>query len=217
MPQQPAGLASNKGVILSINMNVGGDLAEIVIPCATDDTLLTAANRCQEACAAAENELFPLLTAAMSSSAYIRYVQGQGMDDGMIPYRKGYNATAFPGTISGGTVEAHNGALVTFYADPADLSPGQRMRHSRMILPGVPQSALTTEGWITAGHQLLLMSLASQMQLGFASAGVTPPKFYRVLASKKRTDPPSTSLIRLSDQMQTRWYAGIQRRRIKPL
>lgn len=208
---QPA-MTSHNGAILTIGIVVRADRAAIVLPVATD-TLLTNKSVCRKAVEAAKESLVAALTPVLSVNCWVSHLAAVGMDNGSIPYREDFSALTYPGEASGDELPAQLGGLVTFYPNIEDQALGAKLRHSRMTIPGLSETGITS-GKIDDGIDDLLNTLASLMMLGF-SAGEGSETWYRVLSAPAPGAPLASSLPRIDD-FQVRRYLGVQRRRVLP-
>ena len=218
----PQPMDSGSGCILSVSLSIAGDLAALVIPVATSDTGGNGDGTAYHAVRAFDSELLSLLCAAMTTNCWVRGVSGTPMDNGFLPWSKGYSSATAPGTISGGCVSAETGALVTYYPYSADRIVGDRLRHSRMIVPGVAISGLTVSGQINLSnaYYTALAAFANKLVDGFTDTdGSFTYTFYRVLAApppKTKGGLPNTALVRLETTPRVQNNLGVQRRRILP-
>jgi hypothetical protein len=214
---QPS-MKSDKGVVATVGIQIGSDRTALVMPIATSDIAVTKDTLCSDAASA----FAALVTSAdflklIPDSAYISYVQCEGMDDGVIPERFDYSTTAHVGT--GGDIgpPPSVGVLTTFYAEHADLPAGTKMRHSRMTIPGVPATYIVG-GILTSIAKAFYQLIADKLVNGFDNSQQGAATWYRVLSApppKTQGGLPATDLIRLAD-FRVRWYMGTQKKRILP-
>lgn len=216
MPQP--GLKSDKGVVATVGLMVGVDRAALVIPMATDDLSVSKENLCEQALDALKVTFTDAsFLKLLATSCHLTYIQCEGMDDGQYPARIDYPTNAHPGT--GGAIgpPASVGALVTFYAEFADLAANERMKHSRMTIPGIPASYLSG-AILTAEAQGFYNTFANQMLDGFRGTDPGGPIWYRVLSAPQPVTKgglPATDLVRIG-RVVLRWYPGTVKRRVLP-
>lgn len=210
---QPA-LTSDKGVILTVGMGLsGGNRAALVIPVATPSSAVIPVLMCRLAVTAFKANALGLLQACFGAEGEVTFLAGEGMDDGNIPYREDYAPGTYVGTGGGGGLPVTNGLLLTFYEEPDDVAPGDRIRTAHNTIPGqspddwtdgVPSSAMIANG----------ETFGNTMITGWAfDPAIGSDKWYRALAAIR--DATGTPLKRIADA-QTRGYVGTQRRRQIP-
>jgi hypothetical protein len=209
---------SSKGVILTVGFLDGGNRAAIVLPLATDSAAVIPTTLCFQAVDAWQTNVMGALRDCFNEDAQVMYIQGEGMDDGKVPYRVDLGVGDREGTRTAPGIPSNAGALITYYQDPADIVPGTRIRTAHNDIPG--QSATDwPNGSAVTGLLNNLQLLADLLVLGFDfNPPASPNKWYRVLAAKKRGtggDPPATNLMRVCAALP-RGYAGTQRRRLQP-
>jgi hypothetical protein len=212
MAQQPAGMTSDNGVILTLGLNVNGDRCAIVIPVATDTPVSDPAMICADAVEAfVTAQLTSLLAMLSSDDVYATFCQGEGMDDGIIPYREDYPVDAHEGVRSGNALPSQVAGLLTWYADPADLSPGDRIREAKNFIPGLVVSDVVNDV-IESTVQSNLAAVALGMQTGMIGGGSST--WYRVLAAPR----PRGTAAQLKRVLtgDCRGYVVTQRRRLTP-
>lgn len=215
MADQPA-LTSDKGVVLTVGINVIDDRCALVLPIATDSTGIAALAFCQTAVESFEQGALPLLLDVLSTLAWVSFIQAQGMDAGTLyPYRKDFANIDNPGTVITDPLPSSVGALITFYEDTRDITPGDRMRHSRVIVPGIAEGMVDL-GRINSGALANLQTFGDALVQGFKKTGGSDPKFYRVLSAPKVGDGNAVALKRLVTTSFVRGYVGAQRRRLLP-
>lgn len=211
---QPAMIADN-GVLVTIGMMVGKDRAAIVFPIATGTADLGKTELCRHAGLAVKDGLCSMLKACMGSDCSLEHISVEAMLDGYIPSRIDLAALGTNGgTGTPPSMPAQVAGLLVFYADPADLPPGGRMRVGKTFVPGIPQD-------LVAGDKLLsdeltaLTTLANAMGAGFT--GVTYPEetWYRVLAAPRPRGAVGQSLKR-TIASDGRAYVVTQKRRLTP-
>lgn len=209
---QPA-TTNSKGVILTIGLRVNGERCAIVLPMGTESTLLDATNLCKDVVTSSLSHVGPLLLACITTDAYMSFQQGEGMIDGMVPYREDYDPTDWPGTRTPPALPTNTGPILYFYEDPVDNPTHLRIRVGKNTIPG--WSAADTVGdKVNSIAAADLDALATILHGGFASTLDPSGKWYRYLATPKpRT--PATPLKRVSN-WGTRLYLATQRRRFIP-
>lgn len=204
-------VTNSKGVILQVGIVVNNDRTELVIPCATDGALSDNNTRCFDAVTGFEANVLPALLAAMSSGAYVSFLQADGMVNGMIPFRTNYAAGVKPGTRGAAPVPSSTGGLISFYAEPADLGVGARMRTAHNTIPGPDVTDLSGDALVGA-YKGVLNSFGLSLQVGFLGGG-PGDTFYRVLAAKHGAG--GQPLIRVAF-VDVPGYVATYRRRILP-
>lgn len=212
MSNQPA-MTSDKGVICTIGIDTqAGDRTACVFPFATDDGALDFNTLCTDCVLAIQTSILPPLLDCISQDSFVRYIQVEGMMDGMVPSRIDFAAGAFPGTRAHSSIASQVAALVAFYGDPADLGPGVPMRVGKMFLAGISINDVTND-IIQAGLKAALETLASALQSGFATDG-GGGKWYRVLA--RTVVRNVATAVRRTIGGIVRDYVATQRRRLIP-
>lgn len=215
MPQ-PAAL-SDQGAVLTVGIVVHGSRAALVLPVASVTNGIDPTNVCFQAVDAFNADCMSPLLDLLSTDAYISHISAVGMDSGSYPFRMDFAATDHPGTGMADALPAQIGGLVTFYAEAADLLPGARMRHSRMIIPGISEG-MVTEGVTDPAYDTDLQTLAALIAVGGFTAPTSPSGlFLRYLAAPPGGigAPINVPLVRIG-QSVTRRYLGTQRGRITP-
>jgi len=212
-------LASDKGVILTVGfIDMAVNRGQIVLPVATDSAAFIDVIGCKLAVDAFVEHIVPLLLDCMSSDGAIRFVQAEGMDDGIVPWRHDITGTDGLGTGGNGGIPSNAGLLCTFYEEPLDTAPGERMRTAHNNIGNVPSEQWlegTPSGPLLAAGQALIDVLVAGWLF---EPAIGSDKWYRVLAAKKRGiggDPPATNLKRICAGLP-RGYAGTTRRRQVP-
>ena len=205
---------SDQGIILSVGIVCGNNRTQIVLPMGVNDTTIlgptTLAVDCIES---AITHLIPKITACMGSDAYISFLNGEGMNDGILPSRVDFGATAHPGTISPPSMPDSTCSLITFYGDPASYEPGARIHTARTFLPGLPTSAW--DGTSISGAQItVLEDLGLALQNGWDSSGSTGATWQRFM-NAPRPRGPSVELKKIANWVSRGWV-GTQRRRMLP-
>lgn len=212
-------LASDKAVILTVGFVDGNvNRGQIVMPLATDSVAFIPVVGCKFAVDAFVTNVMPSLLDCMSDSGGIRFVQAEGMDDGIVPWRQEISGTDGIGTGGTGVLPSNAGLLATFYEEPLDVGAGARMRTAHNNIGNSPASHWT-DGGPDATLAAAAEGLITLLIAGFAfDPAIGSDKWYRVLASKKRGtggDPPATTLKRIAAGLH-RGYAGTQKRRQVP-
>lgn len=211
-PPQPSGMNTGKGVVVSCGIVVHGNRTECVFPVTYDGSGLGPANICQTAVFGFEANVMPQIMDCMGEDAYISFINGEGMDDGCIPFRIDYASTANPGTRTGKALPPQDGLLIVFYSDPADLAPTDRVSAAKNFIPG-----MSKDDWVDGALDSALVAngqtLADTLQNGFQDVSLAYT-FYRVI-QPKRPHAPDQPIRRVLGQLP-RFYMGIQRKRILP-
>jgi len=211
MAQQPTGMTSDNGVIVTLGLSVNGDRCAIVFPMVTDIAPTVPEHLCFNAVEAIRDGILDDLLAQLSSSdVFATFCQGEGMDDGKVPFREDYAAADHPGTRSGDAVPSQVAALMFFYADQEDLDPGQRIREAKNFIPGITSDVMSGN-IIGSGVPAALGDIATTLQAGVTGGGST---YYRVLAAPR---PRGTAqAIKRIITGNCRGYVVTQRRRLIP-
>ena len=206
---QPISLNTDHAVTLSIGINVNGDRCEIVLPCATDDTTLSANDLCADAVHAVGAVARPLILSCISPDAYISFIAADGMVDGKVPFRQVYAPTDYPGVLTGAAMPSQVAGLLVFYEEGADVVTGERIRVAHNFIPGIPETEVTGD-LVSASLFPALTNLALQLKGPMADTGTK--NWYRVLATIRTT---ATAVRRIGNTGAREWVAT-QRRRLVP-
>lgn len=210
MPQPD--LDKTIGQILTVEVICNGDRSAIVIPISTDDPGLNAVSLSGDAVVAFENHLVPVLQAVMTSDASIIGVSAEGMTPGGIPYRRSYIPATYPGLVAPPCMPSNVCGLITFYADPTDLSAGQRMREGKAFITGIPTADVSGDE-IENPTYSRLQTFGAALVSGWATqAG--GGHWYRVISKKTQTLFPDR-LINVQYAI-TRNRVATQKRRLQP-
>lgn len=134
---------ATQGAILQVNVVNGFDRCMYVIPMMNGGTPVEGLDFCENLRAAAETNLIPLLQAAMAAEGAITGLTVVGMTPGKLPAQEFYSPEEYPGDIVGEVAPSQVSALLKFYGDPDDFSPGNRLRIAKTFLVGVAESAIT--------------------------------------------------------------------------
>jgi hypothetical protein len=212
MPVQPDDMTTNLGVILTVGYETAFDKAAIVLPCVTDSTVVSLATACEDCVGAFAALVLPDLVATFSSDASIIYLSGEGMIDGLIPFRQGYAFGDQAGTRAAGVLPSQVTALGAFYPWPADLPAHTRMRVGKSFFPFIAADDATNDA-ISDALIAAIQAVLNDLLNGFPSLLDSPKSWYRVLRSaKNRVAGPA---IR-TQVVEPRNYVATQRRRLKP-
>lgn len=210
---QPSGMTSAKGVILTIGIRSHGDRCAMVLPMVADTASADDKQLCEDACESADANLMASIVACLSESAYVSFIEAQGMMDGLVPHRIDYGPADNPGTGTAGAEPSQIGGLLIFYADPEDINEGNRIRVGKTTVPGIPDDDVVN-GVVDSGLAGYLDSLAQVLSEGYTNSGSGGGKWYRVCSAPDiRTFPQD--IIRTGKYL-SRGYLGTQRRRITP-
>lgn len=213
MAEQPAGMINSNGVVLSIGMFANGEAFEIVLPMVTPSTILDATNFCSDCVQSFENSPLPDLLACISVSTSVVFVAGEGMINGMIPYRDTFVIGTTPGTRGTGAAATNVAALGVLYEDPKDEPAGERMRIAKTFFSGIATADVD-------GNQIVAQLLANVQQFmqdckdGWPSMLDGTSNWYRVLASPKPRTPGTPIKRVLVPEARTNVYS--QKRRLVP-
>ena len=208
---QPAGMHADAGVVLTVGMlnTTSGDTGTIVLPMSNDAGFTDKAGLCSEACFAFEGVPLTNLLSCLSADTEVRFIAAEGMVNGCVPFRIDYAAGAKPGIQPGDAAPSQVAALITMYADPADLAAGHRMEDGRIYVPFVSEDDIT--GDTISGPTLTALDLFGQSMLdGWVMNGL-PGKWWRVL---KKVHTIGGIIIRTIDHI-TRVIVATQRRRVR--
>jgi hypothetical protein len=213
MSDQPV-VQAQDGVILTIGFVSGTDREAIVLPMASDASFdKPSRDQCQDAVLMAQASLLPLIQACMSPSAYIAFVQAEGMIDGFIPARSEYASSDFQGMLGGDLAPSNVTGLIVFYGDQDDLPPLSKTRSGRNFMPCVPKDMLN-EDIIQPDLKTAYQALVTALIDGLPSVADSSNKWYRYMAAANpRT--VDTNVIRV-DAGAVRGYVCTQRRRLIP-
>lgn len=212
MSNQPSGMTNTNGVILTVGIVCNNDRSEIVLPVASPSATDRATN-CQDAVDSFVNSPINALANCISSDAYIGFVQGEGMVDGNVPYREDYLPTDHPGTGGIAPAPSQVAALIVFYADPADLTVGARVRIGKSFIPGIAKGDIIGDK-ISGGVVTNLQSLGTTLQAGFVSTLNPSSNWFRICATP--TPRTSGTPCKRTINFVVRDYIATQRRRLIP-
>jgi len=211
-------MTNDNGVVLTIGIQSSGEQSCIVLPIATE----TAMNA-DEVCSAAMTDFMTaqmaLLCGIISTDAYVRFIQSEGMIDGTIPARLDFTSSDQPGTLGGGTVPNQVGGLMIFYSNPDDIEDAHRIRVGKNFVPGISITHVNN-GLLDGTVVTALVALATSLQSGYTNTH-GGGKWWRVCAVPYDTDtdpptrPPGLEIVRTS-VATARGYTGTQRRRLLP-
>lgn len=213
MATQPTGMTNGSGVILTVGIVVNNDRCAVVFPLALEASTEDAANRCTDAVQSFVANMLGFMDAVLSSAAFVSFVAAEGMCDGTIPFREDFSPGDYPGTLAAGPAPSNVCGLLTFYEDPADSPPGDRIRLGKNFIPGIPKVGLTgdiIDGSIVGAMQ----ALAQKLQEGFDSVTASGHKWYRVTAAGKPR--AAGTALRRSYIGSARAYVVTQRRHLIP-
>lgn len=213
MSEQPTSLVNDMGVVLTVGINVFSDRTAIVLPMVSNASSLTAVTLCEDAVQSFLDQAILQLQNCMSNDCYITFLQGEGMVDGKVPYRKDFTLDDFPGTYASITLPAQNAGLVVFYQDPAQVAPGARIACGKTFIPGLPQSMVVGSD-ILAELIGKMNTLGTKLQGGYPSTASSSDAWYRVLATPK----PRTAgtIVDRTINRVARGYVSTQKRRMLP-
>lgn len=211
MPLQPV-MDLEEGVVLSIGLISNDDRCEIVLPMCNDNNVIIQAQVNRDAVDAAIAHVLPLLVAILSSDTYVSFVQSEGIQLGTIPYRTDFAAADWPGTRASGSVPSQVAALMTFYAEPTDLSGTEKMRAGKNFIPGLAAVDITGDK-VSLTVTALILALGQALLTGYATDSGTG-KWYRIVSTTPRTGHP-TEPVRC-DAIIARRVVATQRRRLLP-
>lgn len=214
MPQQPAGMTSGQGAILTIGLNINTDRCAVVMPFALDGGAFDPASGPEALVESFQTGVLATFMGKIAdTNCYASFLSAEGMDDGCVPSRNDFVPTLFPGTDSGTPMPSQVAGLMAFYADPADLAPGARMACAKNFVPGIARSHVIGDT-IDATYVTGLAAFALSLQTGFLNAGTGGGTWYRVLAAPR----PRGSAVNLKRIINGdfRGYVVTQRRRLTP-
>lgn len=141
-----ATVATDQGVVVSIQLLIAGQRAEVVCPMAWfEDDGPGLAEMAQQAVQGFEDEVIPPLLDLLSTDAQVVGLSAECMDNGGIPYRRNYSLGTHVGERTGGCVSQQVAALAVYYPDPADLSPGTPTNTGGNFLPGISEEDVAAE------------------------------------------------------------------------
>lgn len=212
--QQPAGMQNTTGVIVSIGVVCNNDRMAITLPMATQSTLMTNNDFPSDALGSilADASFANFLT-CLSSDAYVSFISGEGMVDGMTPGRLDFSDAEHPGTGPATAVPSSVCGLMFFYEDPEDATLGQRTKQGRNFIPAVSTGNLDGD-MLDNTYKTALGEFANALQGGIASALDPDAAWYRVLAAPLNRSPGQPLNRTLNNG--ARGYVATQRRRLIP-
>lgn len=213
MAEQPAGMTADFAVKLTVGFFANQEAFEIVQPFATNSTVLTDANMCQDCVQSFEAVALPLLVAIISSDCYISFIQAEGAVRGKIPYRDSFDPPDHPGTRDPLVVPTSSCALGVYYQDPADVVIDDKIGIAKTFFAGISLSDITLND-VQTGLQSNIEDYMSTIQAGIHSEIDTPSLWYRVLGFQK----PLTAASRVNRTFTSlaRSNLYIQKRRLIP-
>jgi hypothetical protein len=193
-------------------MNTGDDWAECVFGVADTEEVVTPSNICKAAVEGFITDCLSLWLDLMSVDAQVVGISAHGVVPGAIPYRVNFVLGSQMGTREGSVMPANVSGIVHFYGDPADGSPGQRVRTSKSSVPGLSEDDVTSKylssDWVTAAE-----ALAGQFITGFVGGGVAGSSFKRLLSAVTREFDED---IRTCTTWLVKQVVGSVRRRLYP-
>jgi len=213
MAVQPAGMLNDYGVILTIGVVNYADRSAIVIPLGTDDTAILDSERCYDVVASFLAQVMSSFTPILGNTAYVSFLQAEGMIDGMTPYREDYAAATYDGTGGSPALPSNVTGLIAYYEDPDDSPTGERVRVGKNFIPAVPSSLISGD-IIDPTLVAAYLTFGDLLQEGFDSTAGSGYKYYRVLATP--TDRTAGSPLIRTINARPRGYVCTQRRRLTP-
>jgi len=211
---EQAATTADHGVILTVGFVVNNDRSSCVMPWANAAAAVDPVKLCADCVnsfiAAALTQLLDLL----SSDCQVTFVQGEGMIDGMVPFRNDSDNVENFGTLTAGTTPDQAAGLIAFYENPADGEVGKKIRVAHQFIPGIPADEVVSNSIQTA-WSVAALAFATTCQNGIASSGLTGTWQRYLAAPKKPLNVASTNLRRISTAV-IRGYTGTQRRRLLP-
>lgn len=213
MSVQPDGMKNTNGVILSVGMFSGGEAFEIVMPVVTDSTSMDGSNLCQDAAQAFEAGAMELLQQCLSNDTSVVFVSGEGMVNGYIPWRDGFDIGTHAGEVSSPSIPTSACALGVIYQDPSDVTVDARIKLAKTFFSGVPKSLvignIVQPALVTSIHDFLAM-----MVDGYPSILHTASSWYRVLNVPKPRVAGTDVVRLLLPEARSNIYT--QKRRLVP-
>jgi len=210
---QPTGMTNDNGVILTIGIKDLEQRSAIVIPVCTNVTSIPLWEICNDAVVSFYTSCRTALLDCLSEDVNVSFIQGEGMRDGMVPFRIDYPNTALPGTTAGDPLPSQVAALMAFYEDPTDVAAGGKIRCAKNYLPGISEI-------VVVGNEVLSAQLANMqtfgdlLQQGFPTLASSGDKWYRVLASPVPRTPGT--IVKRTINCVPRGYICTQKRRLIP-
>lgn len=213
MSVQPSGMKNTDGVILTVGMFANGEAFEIVMPMVTDATSMDGSNICQDAVQSFEASAMELLQQCLSEDTSVVFVAGEGMVNGYIPWRDGFETGTHSGEVSSPAIPANACALGVVYQDPEDVTVNARIKLAKTFFSGVPKT-------LSAGNQIApalvttINAFLSAVVTGYPSVLHSASSWYRVLNVPKPR-AAGTDVVRLL-QPEARSNIYTQKRRVLP-
>lgn len=209
---QPA-LTSDKGVIITCGIRTPLDRCAMVFPVATDDNAITASAMCAMAVDDFVTNIVSEICDCLNDTAFVSFVQGEGMDNGLIPARIDFSDTDHQGTRGTGQETSQVAALMIYYQDPAQVVPPHRIGVAKNFIPGIADDDVVGDTIATA-LALSMEGLLTDLAGGYQTGLTTGKKWYRVLAAPR---PRGTAVTLKNVKVAVpRLYTGTQRRRLIP-
>lgn len=213
MPQQPAGMMNDNGVILSVGMFGNGEAYEHVMPMATNSEMLTPANICQDAVNSFVNSAITDLANLLSSDQYVAFVAAEGMVNGAIPFRTSFGPMDSAGNAAPPAAPLNASALGVIYQDPEDATAGDRIRLAKTFISGISTSQVTGNT-ITSTLITNIEIYLGLLQVGYPSTVDGASNWYRVLnVPKPRTTGQPVKRLLVAE---SRGNIYTQKRRLVP-
>lgn len=200
---------SDACVILSVQMLIAGQRAEIVIPFGDSANAATLATICKDVVDGFETVGIPALIDCLSNDSQVVGLSAEAMIDGGIPFRRNYALGTNVGTIAHPCVPQQVAALTAYYPNPDDLTVGNRVRVGKNFIPGVPETNVAGE-IIDAALQAALQAFADLLVAGINGLGAA---FYQRVINTDRT-PGATIYFALLGYVRD--YVGTIKRRLLP-
>lgn len=155
-----------------------------------------------------ETNVLGVLVDCLSEDAEVVGISAECMDNGGIPYRKNYVLGTHPGTRAAGVVPQQVAALVVYYPDPSDVSPGTATNTGGNFVPGIAEGDVNAE--IVAGALKTVLELfAAELVTGFVAG---PGTITRAIFAARN----GARLLRQAVNYVVRDYVGTIRRRLLP-
>jgi hypothetical protein len=214
MPQQPSGMNSDNGCILTAGFVCNGEAFAYVMPLVTDATSLGLDEQCKDCATSFQDAVLGDVLSCLSVDGFCSYIQATGMTPGAVPFRIPYGPSDNPGTDSGSAAPTQVAALGVIYQDPADEGIGvKRIRQARTFFAGLSLTSLNGN-FIGSTLRTSINTVMTELQAGFVSEMSSSNKWYRVLDVPKPTSSGQTVKRLLVPEVRGGVYT--QKRRLVP-
>jgi len=208
---------ANQSVRVAIGItNTFGEKGMITMPIGNTGTPQEPEDICTICLEALETELFPEIQSIMSNEAWISSCSVHGQTLGRIPAQEFYPSTSFPGTVEETVVPAQVCGIISFYGDPDDMSPGNRLRIARNFFMGLAET-LVQASTITGALLTAMDNLKNFIVTGWnGEEGSVWKRLMRNVQRDENGHPVTDDEIPVVMRGDVQEKVRTQRRRLKP-